>query len=180
MSKIRLGSTNSINFKNSIDLNRVFAPVVASVALTNLFANSSFEAATPNKIVYGTRTTGVAKTGTYSVMSGYDSTTDYNDPDTGDLMYRYYNNNHLTISLDNYTVGQKYSISFWYKGNASTLIVFGSVTPIAGGGTYAYYKVENLTATAGGTLAFSSGNSMDSPDVWYIDDVWLVAGATAY
>jgi hypothetical protein len=154
----------------------------ASSGLTNLFANSSFETASPSNVVYGSRVTGNANTGSYSVMSGYDSITEIYDPETSILMYTYYNNNHLIVQSPTavLTIGQRYSISFWYKGAASTATFCGSTLAVSGG-SFVYYKIENVIATTtSATLTCSSGNSMDSPDVWYVDDVWVVAGATAY
>jgi hypothetical protein len=180
-SKARAGKTTADSYNSSV----VYNPDVAvATGLVNLFTNGGFEALTPNKIVYGSRTTsanGNAHTGSWSVQSSYDSTTTYYDPnDSTIILYTYYNNNHLTVGLDGYTVGQKYSISFWYKGNASNLTVFGTsvaINPPSGG--WNYYKVENLTATALGDLRFGSGNSFDSPDAYWVDDVTLVAGPTA-
>ena len=83
------------------------------------------------------------------------------------------------------TVGTAYSLSFWARngftgqtisvslnvGNTNSII---NVTPTITGWTY--YKIENVTCTVSRTLDLI----ITANDLFYLDDIWVIAGPTAY
>jgi hypothetical protein len=152
-----------------------------SVTLVNLFPNSSFENATGNTISRGARNFGAAHTGSSFVVSDYASTTDYYDSETSAYLYSYYNDNHITVSGGTAVIGQRYSISFWYWNANGTANFFGSSISVSIGSGWTYYKIENVLATGTTfTLDISLGTSFNQPVDAHLDDIWVVAGATAH
>lgn len=173
MSKIRLSTTN-INFKNTVDLNRVFSPVVVPVGPTNLVLNSGFETLPLTGwdaiLSDQTRTSVNPHTGSWCGVPGYDGDVGLNIFNYGSGM----------------TVGQFYSISFWLRTTGATTTavdwVFGTNT-----GTYTatntnsswtYFKIENKQCLGNGNFQMDWINAASIQ--FYIDDVWVQQGATAH
>lgn len=173
----------------------VFAGLIGSVkavvsgALTNLFPNNGFESSTPNNIgssygAYRDTQAGVARTGT-----GYAASGQLTFPildDNGDQIGTEYSYSGISFTIPgfSFTVGQKYSASFWIKcpggKDSTTLRFFGSTLAITIPATWTYYKLENVTATTTYTVFSLSDTAITPQNQFYVDDVWLVAGATAY
>ena len=83
------------------------------------------------------------------------------------------------------TVGTAYSLSFWARNgtpfqtislsfNVGNTNSTTSITPTTTGWTY--YKIENLTCTVNRTLDLL----ITANDLFYLDDIWVIAGPTAY
>jgi hypothetical protein len=84
------------------------------------------------------------------------------------------------------TVGSRYSLSLWIQsranpeaftitfncGTTTSTVTTASLGPA---NTYYYYKIENVLCAGNGTLEIS----IPSTTSIEIDDVWVVAGATA-
>jgi len=154
----------------------VVAGLIASVksgaaAVVNLVTNGSF---TINDI------TGWTGDSVSRITSaGYYRTTPaglvVDNPDT-DANANYTKANALTI-------GQAYSLSFWVGGPnsqtnavtfyAGTASKFAAVDMPSSGWTY--YKIENVVCTGNTTLSIQ----FNAPYAWTIDDISVVAGATA-
>jgi len=85
------------------------------------------------------------------------------------------------------TIGSQYSISWWSRNdpaNGSDAVTFVPLS-LSGGtgtfsytpsGTFTYYKVGGMIATATSIYVQWYASSYSA----LIDDIWLVAGATAY
>jgi len=85
------------------------------------------------------------------------------------------------------TIGSKYSISWWSRNdplNGSDPVTFTPLS-LSGGtgtfsytpsGTFTYYKVEGMTASATSVYVQWYASSYSA----LVDDIWLVAGNTAY
>jgi len=157
----------------------VVAGVIGSVKAvatgpTNIVVNGSATTATPVKWL------GLA----YSRNTTYYKTTpaswQMNDVGNGpELTY---------FAATSLTIGQQYSMSWWSRNdplNSATTTTFSPLSFTGGTGTFSYtptttftyYKVEGMTANATSVYFqwYSSGN-----DSTIIDDIWLIAGATAY
>jgi hypothetical protein len=153
----------------------VFAGLIASVRAaavvpTNLVLNPSATTTSTTNWTAGERFTSIFKTTPASWLSTY-----YDSSETNAV--EYFNASWLTV-------GTAYSLSFWarndiagnnvlvrfYSGTNSEVI---SITPSAS--TFQYFKIENILCT--GTP--SGGFFIDSPGFFFIDDVAIVAGATA-
>jgi hypothetical protein len=165
------------------------ARAVVSGALTNLFPNNSFESGTPNNIgssygAYRDTQAGVARTGTGYALSGQQTFPIFDD--NGDQIGTEYASSGMSLTTPgfSFTVGQKYSISFWIKcpggKDPTTLRFFGSTLLITIPATWTYYKLENVTATTTFTVFSFSDNATTPQNPFYVDDVWVVAGATAF
>lgn len=84
------------------------------------------------------------------------------------------------------TVGSRYSLSLWIQsranpgiftitfncGTTTSTVTTASLGPA---NTYYYYKIENVLCAGNGTLEISIPSTTNIE----IDDVWVVAGATA-
>jgi hypothetical protein len=85
------------------------------------------------------------------------------------------------------TIGQTYSMSWWSRNdpvNGSEAVTFSPLSFSGGtgttsytpGATFTYYKLENMTATSVGVYFQFTGSNFNS----LFDDIWIVAGATAF
>jgi hypothetical protein len=140
----------------------------AAAAPTNLVLNGSATTTSTTNWTAGSRNTSIFKTTPASWLS-------VNYEPTETQAVEYFDPNMLTV-------GTRYSLSFWaraiypnyplsvtfYTGSGSGTLIYPSTT------TFEYFKIENqlCTATNGGIFIDSLAN-------FYIDDVAIVAGATA-
>jgi hypothetical protein len=172
MAKIRQSTTN-INYKNKAMLGRIYVP--ASTTPVNLIVNGSATTATPVPNGIG---------GGYTRNTTYFKTTpaswQMNDVGNGPELTFY--------AASTLTNGATYSLSWWAKKdpvNTTSAVSFFPLSFSGGTGsttftptaTWTYYKIEGMTAT-GTAMWFqwlSGGN-----DLTLFDDIWLVAGPTAY
>lgn len=179
MSKIRLGTTN-INFKKSIDLNRVFSPVSTFVPLANstvnLIVNGGAETTDTSKWYIGGREL-IPHSGSYSFSSSTE--VNYSDPENPIQLpdtLSYTDANVLTP-------GNTYSLSFWTRGltgdASGTLSSTLGNLHFNGSSIWTYHKIENVLATS---TYFNLTFNTDA-NVGYkvlLDDVWLQRNVVAH
>lgn len=140
---------------------------------TNYVTNGSATSSTDFANWYGTaRTTSTYNTSPASWVAVYDAGNDW-------YQAEFYKASALTIST-------YYSLSFWAKSivpgtviNASILAGSNSsninITPSTS--TWTYYKIENIQCIGSAQLDVV----WNAPsNAYYIDDVWVVSGPTAY
>jgi hypothetical protein len=154
----------------------VLAGVIGSVKKaatgpTNLFINGSATTATPNSFLASFRNTTTFKTTPAAWQM--------NDVGNGpELTY---------FAATGLTIGQTYSISWWCRSdplNGADSVNFSPLSFSGGTGTtsftptttFTYYKLENLTATSVSVYFQWWSNNFSH----VFDDIWLVAGATAF
>jgi hypothetical protein len=142
--------------------------VVAS-GLTNLFPNGDFTSTDITGWNIGQRTTSLFYSSPASLLA----------PAVGEADPQIYYSNAGIL-----TIAQPYSLSFWLRADGVDPITFyfyvGSTlqTIIITPSTIAwvYYKIENVICATNTTVQLNASG----PWQFYIDDIWLVAGATAH
>jgi hypothetical protein len=153
----------------------VFAGLVASVKAaavvpTNLVLNPSATTTSTTNWYNGSRYTSIFKTTPASWLSTY-----YDSSET--QVVEYFDANMLTV-------GTAYSLSFWARreftaNNVTVRFYSGGNTEVEviapSTSTFQYFKIENILCTS----TPSGGFFIDSPSGFFIDDVAIVAGATA-
>jgi hypothetical protein len=148
--------------------------VKAASGPTNLFINGSATTATPISFINGE----------YQRNTTYFKTTpaawQQNDQGNGPAL--------TYFAASTLTIGNTYSISWWSRSdplNAPSLNTFAPLSFVGGTGTltftptgtFTYYKLEGMTANSTNAyLKWSNPNN----DSTIIDDIWLIAGPTAY
>jgi hypothetical protein len=174
MPKIRQG-TSQINFKNSASIDRVFTPAVSGPV--NLVSNPSF--------------TSTDLTGWESSLNKSRDIVDFKTAPASLKSSLYYDDapflKYQKSSI--LTPGQRYSLSFWFKGGYPYEPIEYYLTAIFGG-TYAFsspllapniwhnIKVENILCGPTTSFEFQIGASTSDWDL-RIDDVSVVLGPTA-
>jgi len=144
----------------------------ATFTPVNLVLNPSATTTSTTNWTSASRTTSIFKTTPASWMPSF-----YEPTDT--MVVEYYDTNMLTS-------GTRYSLSFWAR-NATSASGFPLTMRFYAGGnsqqititpsvsTFEYFKIENLLCG----VATNGGFFIDSAGDFYIDDVAIVAGATA-
>lgn len=149
----------------------------AATAPTNFIVNGSFDTAvTSPPWVVGS---GVPTRSTARFHSAPASGLNGSDADGNSSVY-YSANSVLTI-------GSYYSLSLWvYFANvgANTTLYYStgfnasSISVSATAGVWSYVKIENQLCTSATSLSFQLYDLNSLP--FYVDDIWVVSGATAH